>query len=269
MKFHPRQCPAASRPGGLVPALLLVLLLQGCALFGISPEPEIHVVEQGDTLYSIAWQNDLDFRELAAWNGIKSPYVIKPGQRILLEPPEGFVYAPELIERSAEPAAVSTTPLPGPEAADVRPIEEAPATPPVATATAPPPGVSPSHSPGPVRWRWPVQGELLPAEAASAGPGIVIGGKLGQAVRAAAGGKVVYSGSGLQGYGQLVIVRHTDNYLSAYGYNRRLLVRQGDEVHVGQAIAEMGEGPQRRPVLRFEIRRDGKSLDPMQLLPSR
>jgi lipoprotein NlpD len=246
--------------------LLAVLLLNACALLGISSEPEEYVIQQGDTLYSIAWQNDLDFRELAAWNGIKPPYVIRPGQRILLDPPAGFVYTPgqKAAERSTEPEtpAISTTPLPKEQAADVKPAEQRPAeTEPAVVATAP--------TPSAVKWRWPVEGELLTAEVAGINSGIDIAGKLGQPIRAAAGGRVVYSGGGLQGYGQLVIVKHDDNFLSAYGYNRRLLVRQGDEVHVGQPIAEMGEGPQRRPVLHFEIRRAGKSLNPLQLLPSR
>jgi lipoprotein NlpD len=241
--------------------LALLLALSGCALFGVSSEPEEYTVEQGDTLYSIAWRHDLDFRELAAWNGIKPPYVIHTGQVLKLEPPENFVYAPEAEPREPagpEPSAVSTTPLPGDESVDVRPADES-SQPPVTVASAPLPGA--------IRWRWPTEGELLAATGAS-GPGIDIAGRLGQAVRAAAGGRVVYSGSGLQGYGQLVIVKHDDNYLSAYGYNRRLLVRQGDEVHVGQPIAEMGEGPERRAVLHFEIRRGGQSLDPLPLLPA-
>jgi lipoprotein NlpD len=113
-----------------------------------------------------------------------------------------------------------------------------------------------------------VQGDLLrkysPDEGSS---GIDIGGSLGDSVRAAANGRVVYGGSGLQGYGMLVIVKHDDNYLSAYGYNRKLLVQQGDEVHAGQPIAEMGEGPQRKPLVHFEIRRGGRTIDPLQVLP--
>lgn len=247
----------------LFASLVMLLALSGCALLGVSSEPEEYEVKPGDTLYSIAWQNDLDFRELAAWNGLKPPYVIRPGQVLVLEPPEDFVDVPDEhgpAKPEPEPSAVSTTPLPGEESVDVRPEEEAEQAP-VTVATAPPPST--------VKWRWPAEGELLAPETAAGNPGIDIAGKLGQPVRAAAGGKVVYSGSGLQGYGQLVIVKHSDNYLSAYAYNRRLLVRQGDEVHIGQPIAEMGEGPQRRPVLHFEIRRGGKTLDPLQMLPAR
>lgn len=252
----------------IIRTLLCVIalgLLNACALLGISSEPEEYTIQPGDTLYSIAWQNDLDFRELAAWNGIKPPYVIRPGQRILLDPPQGFVYTPgqkpSEARQEPDPPAISTTPLPDPQSAEIRQADTPPAADPTVVATAP--------IPSSVKWRWPVDGELLAADVSNINSGIDIAGKLGQPVRAASGGKVVYSGSGLQGYGQLVIVKHDDNYLSAYGYNRRLLVRQGDEVHVGQPIAEMGEGPQRRPALHFEIRRGGKSLNPLQMLPSR
>ena len=241
--------------------MVLLLSVSGCALFGVSSEPEEYVVEPGDTLYSIAWKNDLDFRELAAWNGIRPPYVIRPGQVIMLEPPDNFAYAPEAgVSTEPEPGAVHTTPLPGAESPDVHPVEETPQTS-VTVATAPPPSV--------VRWRWPTEGELMVADTASGKTGIDIAGAPGQPVRAAATGRVVYSGSGLRGYGQLVIVKHDENYLSAYGYNRRLLVRQGDEVHIGQPIAEMGLGPQQRAALHFEIRRGGNSLDPLQILPAR
>lgn len=244
-----------------VTALALLLLLNGCALFSVLSEPEEHVVETGDTLYSIAWQNGLDFRELAAWNAIKPPYVIRPGQVIRLEPPDDFVYVPDEKPEKVIESAVRTTPLPPEPSTTVEP--ERTAKQPI-TVVAPPPVSATSFT-----WRWPADGEVLPVDTASGNPGIDIAGNLGQPVRAAAGGRVVYSGSGLRGYGQLVIVKHENNYLSAYGYNRRLLVRQGDEVHIGQPIAEMGEGPQRRPVLRFEIRRNGKSLNPNQILPSR
>ena len=107
---------------------VLLLALSGCALFEISSEPEEHIVQPGDTLYSIAWQNDLDIHELAVWNGIKPPYVIRPGQRLLLEPPDDFVYVPDgpgpVTKPEPESSAVSTTPLPSEESVDVRPADE-------------------------------------------------------------------------------------------------------------------------------------------------
>ncbi|MGH8459410.1 MAG: LysM peptidoglycan-binding domain-containing protein, partial [Nevskiales bacterium] len=145
----------------LLTSLVLLLALNGCALFGITSEPEDYIVESGDTLYSIAWQNGFDVQELAAWNGIKPPYLIRPGQRILLEPPEDFVYVPDArgpAQPEPEPSAVSTTPLPGEEPVDVRSADE-PAPPSVTVATAPPPSA--------VKWRWPAEGELLAAEVAT------------------------------------------------------------------------------------------------------
>lgn len=262
----------------LIPVIAL-LALNGCALFGFSSAPQEHTVQRGDTLYSIAADYDVDYRELAAWNSIKPPYRIRIGQILLVEPPDDFVYAPTSEptrpkDPASEPGAVNTTPLPSDSGVSVTesPGEPQPPLSPAAPApVAPPPPVGPiatAPPPSAVKWRWPAEGELIPGETGGS-PGIDIAGQLGQSVRAAAGGKVVYSGGGLQGYGQLVIVKHEGNYLTAYGYNRRLLVRQGDEVYVGQPIAEMGEGPQRRPVLHFEIRRSGKALDPLQLLPGR
>lgn len=248
-------------------AFALLMLLNGCALFGVLSYPEEHVVETGDTLYSIAWQNELDYRELAAWNGIKPPYLIRPGQVIQLEPPDDFIYVPD-DRPSEEPAlAVKTTPLPDEPGSSAVSVPGQKKNEPLPANTAP--TVPARQSATSFNWRWPADGEVVAADSASGNPGIDIAGNLGQPIRAAAGGRVVYSGSGLRGYGQLVIVKHENNYLSAYGYNRRLLVRQGDEVHIGQPIAEMGEGPQRRPVLRFEIRQNGKSLNPVQILPAR
>lgn len=128
----------------------------------------------------------------------------------------------------------------------------------------------PLRRPAPV-WRWPTAGPVARAFTAH-GPGrggIEIRGRLGQPVYAAAAGRVVYSGSGLPGYGQLIIIKHNDNYLSAYGYNRRLLVGEGQRVRAGQAIAEMGAVGRQGPMLYFEIRRDGRPIDPLRLLPRR
>ncbi len=252
-----------------ITALVLLVMLNGCALFGTLSYPDEHIVESGDTLYSIAWQNDLDYRELAAWNGIKPPYVIRPGQVIRLEPPDDFVYTPDSKQREEPASAVKTTPLGSDTNVTVTPDQPPQKAQPSSPSTSTPVAGATRPAPTSFNWRWPADGEVVAADSASGNPGIEIAGNLGQPIRAAAGGRVVYSGSGLRGYGQLVIVKHDNNYLSAYGYNRRLLVRQGDEVHIGQPIAEMGEGPQRRPVLRFEIRQNGKSLNPVQILPAR
>lgn len=134
--------------------------------------------------------------------------------------------------------------------------------------------VAPAASEAPPRWQWPVSGPVLAryGESPLTASGIQLGGRSGDAIRAAAAGQVVYAGSGLKGYGELLIIKHSPSWLSAYGYNQALLVREGERVEAGQPIARMGEGPgasgaNRRPALHFEIRRNGTPLDPLTELP--
>lgn len=138
-------------------------------------------------------------------------------------------------------------------------------------AAEPVPAVEDDVAPPVAAWRWPLAGELLATFGASArtASGILIGGRLGEPVRAAAGGEVVYAGSGLAGYGQLVIIRHNASWLSAYGHNRELLIAEGARVAAGAEIARVGEGPGQRPALHFEIRRNGAPVDPLAYLPRR
>lgn len=212
--------------------------MAGCAL-GPLFQPDTYIVERGDTLYSIAWRYHVDWRNLADWNGIRPPYRIYPGQTLHLDG--------RTRSAGTQPKRPRTT-------AETRPRESAP---PRWTPSADDPA-----------WRWPVEGEVLRGYSSRhARRGIDIGGKSGQAVHAAAAGRVVYSGSGLKGYGNLVIIKHDDRYLSAYGFNRRLRVVQGDNVDSGQHIADMGLGPENRPMLYFEIRRDGEPVNPQRLLP--
>jgi lipoprotein NlpD len=253
---------------------LIVLATAGCAIFGGGWDPDYRV-EKGDTLYSIAGDHGLDYHKLAAWNGIAPPYLLEPGQVLRLSPPGGDINYQADSSRP-EPASGTGTsddfsrPLPSVRA-DPPPDQRSPApepvpaaSPPVQTAMVSPP------SPGSIRWRWPANGQVADIYSPDSGnSGINISGSPGQTIRAAASGKVVYSGSGLQGFGMLIIVKHDDGYLSAYGYNRKLLVKQGDEVQLGQPVAEMGEGPQRKPMLHFEVRRSGKTVDPMLVLPAR
>ncbi len=217
------------------------------------------VVKKGDTLYSIAFRNNLDYHDLAAWNGIPGNYAIYPGQRLRLHPPRQsnrsthVAAAPEFAARSAP--VVSSRPSP---------MILAPApTPPVDTIQ--PLGGQAFNSD---HWRWPVNGKvLLQFDPGHGSKGINIAGRLGQTVVAAAPGKVAYSGSALKGYGELVIIKHDERYLSAYGYNQRRLVEEGQWVSAGQAIAEVGEGPEHRDELHFEIRDHGRPVDPLLLLP--
>src|SRR5690606_27429846 len=148
------------------------------------------------------------------------------------------------------------------------PSQPVPAPPPARPPAAPQPTVGTVAQPA---WRWPVEGRAVRGfgSADGIGSGIAITGRVGEPVRAAAPGRVVYAGGGLIGYGQLVIIKHNDAYLSAYGHNRRLLVEQGESVQRGQTIAEMGFGPERQPQLHFEIRRNGTPIDPLRELPRR
>lgn len=283
----------------LVLTLGLLLLLAGCAEFdyrgGTAPSPApsssprsappgVHVVERGDTLYAIAWRHGLDFREVGRWNGIEAPYRIYPGQRIRLRRPPGGGQA--AATRSAPSETPRTaTPRPEPEPPAPRATEEvdtAGADDPASTDTAPPAreredaggsaGSADAGAGGEPGWQWPTDGEVIRTFSASSSGkrGIRIAGSPGATVRAAAGGRVVYSGDGLRGYGNLVIIKHNARYLTAYGYNRELMVGEGDEVSAGAAIARMGTIPGTgEPALHFEIRRDGKPTDPMARLPSR
>ncbi|MEJ2514761.1 MAG: peptidoglycan DD-metalloendopeptidase family protein [Gammaproteobacteria bacterium] len=199
------------------------------------PASGIHVVQPGQNLHKIAWRYGLDWRDLAAWNRLRDPSRIYPGQEIRLTPP-------------GAPAA-SAARRGG--AAAARP--ERPAVPP------------------PSDWLWPAEGPLLWkfGESRRNPTGIGIGGSEGAQVRAVAPGEVVYSGGGLIGYGQLIILKHNDSYLSAYGHNRALRVKEGEQVAAGQVIALMGRGPGDRPLLHFEIRRQGRPVDPLRYLPPR
>ena len=218
-------------------------------------------VQRGDTLYGVAFRNDIDFRDLAAWNNIGAPYTIYPGQSLRLYPSGGVRVATGV---PARPPATSA-------------VTNATGRPRPATATAsPPPAPVVTRSPSsPVSsgfaWRWPADGPVIGRFAAgdATKQGVDIAGSSGQAVRAAGDGVVVYSGGGLVGYGELVIIKHDESWLSAYGHNRKRLVNEGQNVKAGQQIAEMGRSGAARDMLHFEIRYNGKPVDPQQYLPKR
>lgn len=209
------------------------------------PAPEGHyVVKAGDTLFSIAFRNQLDVNELAVWNDIGPDYLIRAGQVIRLTPP--------LVVAGESGSSIVTRPM--------QPVEDTPA------AAAPAPPSRPAAVSG--SRAWPAAGPVLKGFG-EGGKGIDIGGDVGAPVHAAADGKVVYSGSALKGYGELIIVKHDDTWLTAYGYNSRRLVSEGARVSAGQPIAEMGLGPEQRAALHFEVRRRGKPVDPAGFLPPR
>ncbi|HWU78218.1 MAG TPA: peptidoglycan DD-metalloendopeptidase family protein [Rhodanobacter sp.] len=261
-----------------------------------------YIVHKGDTLYSIAFRKGVDFRDLARLNSIPAPYTIWPGQRLVLSastlhhaspakaaahaPVAGVPSAPVFETVTKAPAAASTvaadshagstgTPrLQHPAAAasaDIVPVAGVPAS--THAAVTPVPSSVPagaSRAVSGVSWRWPVEGRLVSRfNSADAIPGIEIAGKSGDPVRAAADGVVVYSGNGLVGYGELVIIKHNDSFLSAYGHNRKRLVKEGQRVSAGQQIAEMGSTGATRDELEFQIRKNGNPVDPLSYLPPR
>lgn len=225
-----------------------------------------YVVQRGDTLYSIAFRFGWDWKALAAHNGLRDPYLIRVGQVI------------HFGNRSSGPAVVASAPSnPAPRAPVSSPVQSSPPpTTPAPAATRPAPAMPATTPVTPVSrsakgWAWPTQGSVISrfSSNGSLNKGIDIAGELGQPVLAASDGSVVYAGSGLRGYGELIIIKHSDTYVSAYGHNRRLLVREGQQVKAGQRIAEMGSTGADRVKLHFEIRRQGKPVDPLQYLPSR
>lgn len=238
-----------SAGGALVLVMAIAVAGTGCGPAFVAPvrdigkqapgEPKVvRIVRRGDTLYSIAFDAGLDYRAVARWNGIDPPYVIRPGQKLRLRPPPGDQPVATAARRPAPP--------------DPQPAPQREPTPYAA-------------SPG---WQWPAEGEIIRRFSTdSANPGIEIAGQAGQPVKSAADGRVVYSGDGLRGYGKLIIVKHNENFLSAYAHNRKLLVREGDQVRRGQPIAEMGSTDTDRVKLHFEIRKQGAAVDPLEFLP--
>ncbi len=268
-----------------VPLLLLCLLLGGCgsgaALKGdrhthLAWHPRFHTAQQGDTLYSIAWSYGQDYRLVARWNGIPPPYIIRPGQRIRVAPPTGWGGEGDGGESSTAHTASGGRTGGGGSASDSRaPVRVHPAVrnPPPPAAPLPPAGKRQravgSGKGGEIEWRWPTRGTPRPAASSSGRrlPGIDIVGRRGQPIYAAAPGKVVYSGSGLLGYGKLVILKHDEQFLSAYAHNWELLVREGEQVARGAQIARMGSSGSGEVKLHFEIRHNGKPVDPLRYLP--
>lgn len=261
--------------------------------------PGYYTVKRGDTLYRIALEHGQDYREVAAWNNISTLSTIREGQILRIAPPG----APEVVEGvkaspvaigggietrsldSSAPAAAGTPgdgvkrePRAGKEPysdeayarlnntagpkADVKP-EAAPAPAPVA------PAPSAAQGPDDVPWIWPTSARVSAPYSDSGNKGLDFAGKAGDPVLAAGDGKVVYSGNGLRGFGELVIVKHNATYLSAYAHNRKILVKEGQQVSRGQKIAEMGNTDADSVKLHFEIRKQGKPVDPALYLPKR
>jgi lipoprotein NlpD len=219
------------------------------------PEPVtkgFHEVVQGDTLYSISWRYGLDYRDVAEWNGISGSYVIYPGQKIRLIPgqgPSGRVVTSQSPNNTSSPSNTVSKPK----------------TPPANKVVQQRP--RPAINQLVIEWHWPTNGKLIKSDTPIAQKGLDISGSEGQKIKAAANGIVVYSGSGLLGYGNLIIIKHNEIFLSAYAHNREMRVKEGDTVNAGQDIATMGKTSRGQTLLHFEIRKNGKPTDPLQYLP--
>jgi lipoprotein NlpD len=254
---------------------------------------ETYTVKRGDTLYSIALDNGLDYRDLAAWNNVGDPAVIGTGQVLRMRPPEPGagvrvqpVTVPGAVEArplGADPRAGAAAPRAagdplktGPKAMKLPYSEEnlalllrrSPLPPKLELVPSPPqPGAA--EDPDRVDWIWPAGGRILAGFSEATNKGVDIVGKIGDPVYASASGRVVYSGTGLRGFGKLVIIKHNQTYLSAYAHNSNIFVKEGQNVARGQKIAEIGNTDSPQAKLHFEIRRLGKPVDPLKFLPER
>lgn len=220
--------------------LMSILVLSACAHFGRPNKvgPGWYLVKPTDTLYSVAWRYDIDFKSLAAWNQITPPYFIKPGQYISLIKPKNVRDNRKIVSKSQEKLKKSIKPI---KKTKIKPIE----------------------------WIWPIKGKLLNNFSFKDinKRGINIASKVSQPIAAVSSGKIVYAGNGLEGYKNLIIIKHNETFLSAYARNKDLLVKEGDVVKKGKVIANMGVDKDHGFVLHFQIRKNGKPVDPIRYLP--
>ncbi len=240
--------------------LLLAGLLASCAELTNAPVinkaphrkiPAETVVGPGDSIYMISWRYGLDFIDIAKWNGLAKPYDLEEGRTLRLRP------------GGAAAATAGPEPDPTPAADDTAAVQTVGAVQPAPTPA--PEGSLPKAPPA--NWHWPAQGDLIARYSRQKGVnGIRISGAPGSPIIATAAGEVVYVGEGLRGYGKLVILKHSETYLSAYAHNRRILVAEGDRIGAGQQIAEMGDSGADRTMLHFEIRVNGKPQNPLKYL---
>lgn len=220
-------------------------------------EPGSYIVKPGDTLIRIGLDNGQTWKDIARWNNLDNPDRIEVGQVLRVIPP-GVDPNSVAVTRPLTPPKVDSKPIdPKPAGAAASPAPAVPAQPP-STATV-----------DDVQWSWPAAGAVVTSFGDNRSKGVLIGGKAGDPVLAAADGKVAYAGSGLRGYGNLVILKHNDTYLTAYAHNQALLVKEDQQVRRGQKIAEMGASDAERVQLHFELRRKGTPIDPVKLLPQR
>ncbi len=234
----------------------------------------VYTVQRGDTLRAIATAFGVDLRDFMRWNDLTDASVLRVGQQVRVKPPADTAVTVTPITPSGAAEArplPAPTPLP-PAGANAPAPVPAPAPPAVAPPESPSaakPGTSPVAPAAGLQWQWPAAGKVIEGFDAPRNKGIDIAGTEGSPVVAAADGEVMHVGSALRGYGNLVIIRHPGDYVSAYGHNRKILVTQGQQVKRGQPIAELGRSDADRPKLHFEIRHQGTPLDPVKYLPPR
>ena len=252
---------AACGSTGYVPIQDLAISSNGTAsiVLGYKPKaPAVYKVKAGDTLFAIAWRYGWDYKKLAQLNNIPAPYTIYVGQKIAFNTASASQLAPVAKSTakatSKSVAKTTTTSVSKPKTTTSKVVS---------------PVMKPYKGASNIAWQWPIQGRLVETfnSKSETSKGVDIAAKPGSSVTAAAAGQIVYAGDGIQGYGNLLIIKHNDTYLSAYAYNNRLLVKEGDIVKRGQLIAQSGKGPQLDGRLHFEIRKDGKPVNPQSYLP--
>jgi lipoprotein NlpD len=273
------QAPVVDRSGGGVLGTQAAQAGQQPAVPLGPPPPGYYRVKPGDTLYRIALENGQNYRDISAWNNLTNPNQIEVDQLLRVVPPgantaaltPGVATAPLGSNGAVQSAPLNgAAPSTGAAAGVAAPpiygssANSAALTPPSSAAAA---SDSTAGASSNISFSWPVRGQLLGTFNDSTNKGVNIGGAAGEAVKASADGRVVYAGNGLRGYGNLIIIKHDATYLTAYAHNRSLMVKEGDAVTKGQKIAEMGNSDSDRVMLHFEVRRQGKPVDPLKYLP--
>ncbi|MDM0058702.1 peptidoglycan DD-metalloendopeptidase family protein [Variovorax fucosicus] len=242
---------------------------QGRPLAGIENygKPGYYAVRPGDTIRRIGTETGQRWQDIARWNNLDNPDQIEVGQVLRVVAPTGataVATAPATAPGSTDATGVTTRPV---TQSTVAPATATPVKPPVTTSSVAPAAAASGDED--VGWIWPAQGNLIAGFDEAKNKGLDIGGKAGEPVLASADGRVVYAGAGLRGYGNLIILKHNNTYLTAYAHNQTLLVKEDQSVQKGQKIAEMGNSDADRVKLHFEIRRQGKPVDPARYLPAR
>lgn len=222
-------------------------------------KPGYYVVKPGDTLIRIGLENGQNWRDIVRWNQLDKPNQIEVGQVLRVIPPTAETQAVAVVRPVTTGRAQTQAVPPVAAASEAKPVASAPVPAPAAEAAAE----------DVVSWSWPVSGPVLAGFDEVKNKGLDLGGTAGEPVAAAADGRVVYAGAGLRGYGNLIILKHNNTYLSAYAHNQTLLVKEDQSVRKGQKIAEMGNSDADRVKLHFEVRRQGKPVDPAKYLPAR